>query len=145
MKTQPMAFVTGERLDIEEAMDALRSTITPHPLVVEVDRYANASRYRFRLAGVKLCAILEAEKHDDGQVWAHLSVSAQSPPRIPSWRELGWAKQHFLGDRKAIQVLPPRSEYINLNPHVLNLYACLARDPLPDFRLRDVFTGEVGV
>lgn len=140
-----MPLVCGQKLDIELAADALRETIAPHPLVVERNRYSNASRYVFRLAGVKLFAILEAEKHDDGELWAHLSVSAHSPARVPTWKELGWAKQHFLGDRKAIQVLPPRSQYVNIHPHVLNLYAPLGKDPLPDFRMRDLFTGDIGV
>ena len=33
----------------------------------------------------------------------------------------------------AIMVIPPRSEYVNLNKRVLHLFYCLDRDVLPDF------------
>lgn len=145
MKAPVMPFVAGERLPIETAWDELRAGIAPHPLVREVDAYSNAGRYVFRLRDVKLLAILECESHDDGRLWAHLSVSANAPRRLPSWTELRWAKEHFLGDRRAIMVLPPRSEYINITPNVFNLYACLTGEPLPDFRMKDVVTGQIGV
>lgn len=145
MKTPVSPLIHGDRTPIEDHWDALAATIAPHPLVRVVDSYANAGRYVFRLAGVKLLAILEVEHHDDGRHWAHLSVSAHTPRRLPSWKELRWAKEHFLGDRRAIQVLPPRAEYINITANVLNLYACLDCEPLPDFRMRDQVSGEVGI
>jgi hypothetical protein len=139
----PLLF--GEKTPIEHAMDEVRGAITQHPLVREVDSYANASRYVFRLDGVKLLAILEAESHDDGRVWAHLSVSAHTPRRLPTWRELRWAKEHFLGDRRAIMVLPPKEEYVNITFNVFNLYACLTGEPLPDFRMKDQVTDQIGI
>lgn len=145
MKTPVLPLVNGELLPIELAMADLRKTMPSHPLVRETDSYANASRYSFRLCDVKLLAILEAEEHDDGRLWAHLSVSAQSPRRLPSWKELRWAKEHFLGDRRAIMVLPPRAEYVNITFNVLNLYACLSGEPLPDFRMKDTITDQVGI
>jgi hypothetical protein len=98
-----------------------------------IDDYPNAKRLAVRLNGVNLCVILEVECHAS-ELWAHLSMSAMAAKRVPSWEELRWCKEYFLGDRKALQVLPPRAEYVNLNPHVLHLYAPLERDPLPDFR-----------
>jgi hypothetical protein len=145
MKKSVEAYNLGPKTEIGLAMDELRAAIAPHPLVREKDTFGNASTYWFRLDGVKLFAILEVESHDDGRRWAHLSVSAQNPKRIPTWKELRWAKEHFLGDRRAIQVLPPRSEYINIRPNVLNLYACLDDNPLPDFRMRDAVTDQVGI
>jgi hypothetical protein len=69
----------------------------------------------------------------DGKRWIHVSCSR--PNRLPSWEELRLVKDTFIGrDRKAIQVLPPASEYVNDNPHVLHLWACLDGDGLPDFR-----------
>lgn len=145
MKTPVMPLVMGERLPIEEAMAELRRGIAPHPLVREVDAYSNASRYVFRHRDVKLLAILEAESHDDGRLWAHLSLSAQTPRRLPNWEEVRWAKGHFLGDRRAIMVLPPRAEYINITPNVFNLYVCLSGEVLPDFRHRDPISGDIGI
>jgi len=107
------------------------------------ERFFNAMRAMVRLDGVRLTVILEVEDHvlalgQPGSLWAHLSVGAQNakPKRVPTWEELGWCKRYFLGDRKAIQVLPPRAEYVNDNPHVLHLFVALERDPLPDFRHR---------
>lgn len=98
-----------------------------------LDDGLNALRCLVRLDGVKLSTIVEVECID-GELWAHLSVCSQSPARVPSWAELRWCKEYFLGDRKAVQILPARAEYVNVHPHVLHLYAPLERDPLPDFR-----------
>jgi hypothetical protein len=95
------------------------------------DDYPNAKRGFVRLDGARLCFILEVECVD-GKLWAHLSVSLVD--RLPSWKELRWCKEYFLGDRRAIQVLPPRAEYVNLHPFVLHLYAPLEHEPIPDFR-----------
>jgi hypothetical protein len=119
-----------------------------------LDFFANCARVRVRLDGARLTVILEVEDHIafdvdanevraaklgvDRSLWAHLSVGGQNckPPRVPSWEHLGWCKRYFLGDRKAIQVLPPRSEYVNENEFVLHLFVPLELDPLPDFRHR---------
>lgn len=125
--------------DIEIRLEELKSAVIQkaHPLVRCIGDYANVQWYRFRLNGVRLQAGLEVEVHED-ELWAHLSVSAQSPARVPSWGEMRWAKEHFLGDRKAISVMPQRAEYVNHHPNVLHLFAPLERDPLPDFRARDL-------
>lgn len=95
--------------------------------------YINAKQYAVRLDGTRLSVILEVECID-GELWAHLSMKPQTVTRLATWEELRWCKEYFLGDRKAIQVLPPRAEYINIDSHVLHLYAPLERDPVPDFR-----------
>lgn len=124
--------------DIERALDELAPRVLQSNVRI-LDGFRNAKRFHVRLSGVHLCAILEVECHPDPsaqrpELWAHLSVSAMAAKRVPNWDELRWCKEYFLGDRKAVQVLPPRAEYVNLNPHVLHLYAPLERDPLPDFR-----------
>lgn len=96
-------------------------------VVLEYD----GAKYRSPLQG--LTAILSCMVELDGRVWLHLSVSHQA--RVPKWGELREAKEIFLGDREAYQVLPPRARYVNIHPHVLHLFAL--RDPkataLPDF------------
>lgn len=67
----------------------------------------------------------------DGKLWAHFSVSHKK--RLPSWDELKETKFIFLGDLKAIQILPASKDYVNINPKVLHLFSCLEGDPLPDF------------
>lgn len=119
--------------DISEAFRILRPSPLPSNVREVHGNWVNAQWYSLRLDGVMLLACLEVECVK-GELWAHLSVSAKKPARIPTWKELQWCKQLFLGDRKAIQVLPPKAEYVNIGVNVLNLYAPLERDPLPDFR-----------
>lgn len=129
--------------DIERALLDLRPRTLQSNVRLTLDA-ANALQCTVRLDGVKLTTILEVECID-GELWGHLSVCAQSPARVPSWSELRWCKEYFLGgDRKAVQVLPCRAEYVNVHPHVLHLYAPLERDPLPDFRGRDA-TGKLSI
>lgn len=118
--------------DIARALDELWPKVAQSNVRV-ADDYTNAKRCYVRLDGAQLSAIVEVECID-GALWAHLSVCCQKPARVPSWDELRWCKEYFLGDRKAVQVLPPRAEYVNLHANVLHLYASLERDPLPDFR-----------
>ncbi len=101
------------------------------PAWIEDSRDQNGARYRSEL--LSLVAICSGSYEADGRAWLHLSVSHRS--REPKWRELVECKELFLGDREAYKVLPPKSRYINIHPHVLHLFALL--DPtaaaLPDF------------
>lgn len=119
--------------------DIRRWTVELRPLVVQgnvrvIGEYINVTTYTVRLDGARLTVIVEVECHE-GELWGHLSVCGQTPKRPPTWDEMRWCKEHFLGDRKAIQILPPRAEYVNIHPNVLHLWAPLERDPLPDFRM----------
>ena len=68
----------------------------------------------------------------DSREWLHVSVSR--PDRIPSWEDLREIKDIFIGrDRKAVQILPPKDEYVNCHPNVLHLFCCLNQEILPDF------------
>ena len=128
-------FLLGDHpraADCERALADLWPRVE-HGNVKVVDDYTNAKRAVVRLRDVKLTVILEVEVVD-AQLWAHLSVGGGYVYRVPSWEELSWCKQYFLGDRRAIQVLPPRDEYINLHPYVLHLYVPLEHSPIPDFR-----------
>lgn len=129
--------------------DCIRAMREIWPRVIQanvhvLDDFVNAKRCAVRLDGEMLSVILEVEVVD-GELWAHLSASNMQKKRVPSWDELRWCKEYFLGDRKAVQVLPPRAEYVNINPHVLHLYTCLERDPLPDFRMADPVTGQLAI
>jgi hypothetical protein len=80
-----------------------------------------------------LRVICSAQLERDNRRWMHVSCSR--PNRLPSWEELRLVKDTFIGrDRKALQVLPPQAEYVNIHPHVLHLWSCLDGDGLPDFR-----------
>jgi hypothetical protein len=79
----------------------------------------------------RLTVILSCSFENDSRAWLHLSVSHKE--RIPTWGELGIAKAAFLGDREAYQVMPPRARYVNIHPYVLNVFALLRGEALPDF------------
>lgn len=79
-----------------------------------------------------IAVIVSASTEADGRRWLHVSLSR--PSRIPSWEDTKNVKEIFIGDRYAYSVLPPRAKYVNINPHVLHLFAPLEGDPpLPDF------------
>jgi hypothetical protein len=79
----------------------------------------------------RLSVILSGAVELDGRRWLHLSVA--SPDGIPAYRCLCDMKRLFLGDRKALQIFPPKVEHVNIHPNCLHLWACLDADPLPDF------------
>jgi hypothetical protein len=65
--------------------------------------------------------------------WIHLSFSRGD--RVPDWEELKAVKSRFLGDDAlAIQVFPPKEEWVNVHPYCLHLWSCVDGSPLPDFR-----------
>jgi hypothetical protein len=73
----------------------------------------------------------------DGRRWLHVSVSHAR--RLPTWEDVREVKDLFIGrERRAIQVLPPESEYVNVHPRTLHLWHCLDGDGLPDFRVAGV-------
>lgn len=84
------------------------------------------------VGGRKLAVICSAKVESDGKRWMHVSCSR--PSSLPTWDDLRMVKDTFIGDRKAIQILPAQAEYVNLHPNVLHLWACLDDDGLPDFR-----------
>jgi len=64
--------------------------------------------------------------------WLHVSFSRHK--RIPDYGDMVEVKEIFIGkDLKAIMVLPAEKEHVNIHPNCLHLWACLDRDPLPDF------------
>ena len=98
----------------------------------EVERGPDGAKYMS--AAASLACILSCSIESDGRAWLHMSISHRS--RIPTWGELRVTKELFLGDREAIQILPPKAKYINLHPNVLHLFALLEEKEatgLPDF------------
>ena len=76
--------------------------------------------------------IISGDREQDGNRWIHFSMSYAN--RIPTWTELVRCKEELLGEETmAIQVIPPRSKYVNKNPYVLHFFIPVGHDPLPDF------------
>lgn len=87
----------------------------------------------YQKIGDTLLVIASGATEADGKRWIHVSLSR--PSRLPSWEDVREVKDTFIGpDRKAIQVLPPKAEYVNVHRYTLHLFCCLDGDPLPDFR-----------
>ncbi len=129
------ASVRAERAGLDHSWVFER--IGPPPLgwgLSEVRRDGVRYTKRWRTGKRRRAAtlIVSGTVQDDGRRWLHMSMSCVG--RVPSWAELVRAKEWVFGrDSKAIQVIPPRSEYVNIHPHVLHLFVCVDGDPLPDF------------
>lgn len=93
-----------------------------------------ASPYvHYRHAHSDLLVITSGRVEKDGKRWIHVSMSY--PTKLPGWGVYRMVKDRFIGrDKKAIQVLPADSEYVNVHPNVLHMWHCLDGDGLPDFR-----------
>lgn len=66
-------------------------------------------------------------------VWLHSSASARRKGKVvlPTWEELVRVKNVVHGDRFAIQILPPRREYVNVT-EALHLWERLDAPTLPN-------------
>jgi hypothetical protein len=121
--------MTGLTMDQEGAIRVM--DLVEHPLPSGWSRCDELNV--FRHIHSKLSLIVTACREADGHLWVHLSVAGRD--RLPTWPELVAVRDWIVGaEAKAIQVVPPRSEYVNLHPFCLHLWVCLDGDPLPDFR-----------
>ena len=89
---------------------------------------------RWIVSGVMtvICSVLT---YPDGKRWIHVSCARKT--RIPDWDDLKHVKEIILGDRFAVQIFPPKDEYVNLHPFCLHLYSPEDQNyrPCPDFRI----------
>lgn len=72
-------------------------------------------------------------RHDDGQVWAHLSLSLASN-LLPSWEQLRDVQWLLYPDQAGIVVIAPPSEHYSIG-EVAHVWTCLTARVLPDFRI----------
>lgn len=80
----------------------------------------------------RMSIIVSGARELDGRRWVHVSVAR--PDRLPSWEDLVFAKELILGrETTALQVIPPRSRYVNQHPFCLHLWSCADGDVTPDF------------
>lgn len=81
----------------------------------------------------KQTVILSGGYRDDVP-WLH--VSTAWPNRLPTWNELREVRELFLDDGLvAVQIFPPKAEYINVHPYCLHLYARADARTVPDMRI----------
>jgi hypothetical protein len=80
--------------------------------------------------GLRVCVSMARER--DSCCWLHVSISREK--RLPSWEELKLVKDVIIGPEKtALQVLPPKSKYVNKHAFCLHLWHNLDREVVPDF------------
>jgi len=80
--------------------------------------------------GLRVCVSMARER--DQHCWLHVSISRESC--LPTWEDLKAVKDVLIGPEKtALQVLPPKSKYVNKHPYCLHLFCCLDGDVTPDF------------
>lgn len=62
--------------------------------------------------------------------WLHLSVSR--PTRLPTWGDLVIAREELgYTDRAFVQLLPPKSHWLNIAGHVLHLFHRIDAETVP--------------
>jgi len=129
------------QVDHEAEFERQLYVITYAPLVLPATwREVHDGRFDARYQAIymhtraPLTVMVTAKRERDERRWLHVSVSHTS--RLPDWKDLREVKDIFIGrERRALQVLPPESEYVNIHPRVLHLWCCLDGDGLPDFRV----------
>ncbi|MEO1391044.1 MAG: hypothetical protein AAFV85_27235 [Cyanobacteria bacterium J06634_6] len=89
------------------------------------NRDAGGGMYRVRSGKHKGATIIaSAGVYEDAHLWYHVSIARED--RIPSYDDLAFLKEHFLGrDCWAIQVFVPTKEHVNIHPNALHLWHCI--------------------
>jgi len=88
----------------------------------------------YRHVASQLMVLVSGRREKDGKRWVHVSMSY--PNKLPGWNVVRMVKDRFIGrDKKAIQVFPADTEYVNIHPFCLHLWHCIDGDGLPDFRV----------
>lgn len=77
--------------------------------------------------------IIGCARYGDGKRWLHVSVARRNK-QLPTWELYTQVKDLFIGpERTALQILAPRSKWVNQHAGCLHLYHCLDGDVTPDF------------
>ncbi len=82
----------------------------------------------------KIMSVIISIAKYEGEKWIHVSLAKKSI--LPSWDEITFARDASIGrEAKAIIVVAPDSEHVNINSNCMHLWHCLDKDPLPDFTM----------
>jgi hypothetical protein len=75
--------------------------------------------------------VIESNEHHDGRAWYHVSFSFTD--HLPTYDDLQLVRKCFIGEaHTALQIFPPKSEYVNHHQYCLHLYVCLSEEIVPD-------------
>ena len=98
--------------------------ISPPAVMLELGAVAFAHR-----SGLRAFMTVE-DRGDETGLWWHLSASFAK--RTPTWDEMVDVKETLMGaEVLAIQLMPPRSCYLNAHPHTLHVWVRLDADTIP--------------
>jgi hypothetical protein len=76
-----------------------------------------------------MSVLMTAEDHGATK-WLHVSVARRD--RYPTWDELHFIKNLFIGrEEDAVQILPREQDYVNMHPNCFHLYRRLDGDTVP--------------
>lgn len=65
----------------------------------------------------------------NGAGWEHISVSPRKSNYTPTWDDMCALKELFFkDDEAAIQIHPPKEEYVNNMPNCLHLWRCYDKE-----------------
>lgn len=126
-----------EHCGIESELAELTDSFTPPKGWEVIDRWGDGWALREREGGLRV--LIDWSLKQDEWIWCHVSYSRKS--WIPTHEDTYRVKAAFLGDRYAYAVFPPASEYVNLHPNCLHLWARMDKrngQVLPEF------SGEIG-
>jgi hypothetical protein len=74
--------------------------------------------------------VLMTEDDINGTTWLHVSVSRRD--RYPTWDEILFVKNTFIGrDLEAVQILPREEDYVNVHQNCFHLWHRLDGDTVP--------------
>ena len=92
-------------------------------------RQFNVPCAAFMRADGQLTVLMTEESHEDTK-WLHVSVS--NPKRYPTWDEIHFVKDLFIGkDKDAVMILPEEKYYVNLHRNCFHLMHRLDGDTVP--------------
>jgi hypothetical protein len=116
--------MTKSDIELKLQLMNFKPVPAPHPDMIACVHSARA-----------LSLLVTIEDHSDGKKWVHISIAGlMGPGQTLTWDDLVFARDCTVGkDKKAIQVLPPEKEHVNVLANCFHLFHCLGEDPLPDF------------
>ncbi len=75
--------------------------------------------------------VIESSEGHDGRDWYHVSFSFSD--HLPTYDDLQLVRKCFIGEAfTALQIFPPKSEYVNHHKYCLHLYVCTSEELVPD-------------
>ena len=77
-----------------------------------------------------MMSVIESIEPHENTYWQHVSVAR--PDRYPTWEEIKFVKDVFIGtDKAAVMILPEQKFFVNYHPNCFHLFHRLDGDTVP--------------